>query len=378
MPTDTELHAAYCVAVLQRDVAVMQSAIEQANRYLTESELKAADLPSELAENQSRLARFQLYIAPRVPFLEAYPLLESTRIAEADMRESRALLDSCAKRFGVTPPVDSSMAACMHTCSAGELMTRLESCRDPDGRSQAEQPLTAHADSTTESIPLKSEGGTYVVPVLINEKITLDFTLDSGAADVSIPLDVFSTLQRTHTISKEDLLEPGVYQLADGSTHRQVRFRIRSLKVGNLELHDVVESVASARGVLLLGQSFLSRLQSWSVDNQRHVLVVSGGVAEAAMNLQAKSSSSYGQVREQGPDYSCGAAQNICRDGDSSLCADYQHEFAQKSRVCPGVYDPDCTAAQKLCHAGSPQCVERRLELRREGDDCPGVTDVRN
>ena len=33
-----------------------------------------------------------------------------------------------------------------------------------------------------ESIPLKAVGGTYVVPVLINGKITLDFTLDSGAA----------------------------------------------------------------------------------------------------------------------------------------------------------------------------------------------------
>ena len=49
---------------------------------------------------------------------------------------------------------------------------------------------TAHA----ESVPLRSEGGTFVVPVLINDKITLDFTLDSGAADVSIPLDVFSRL----------------------------------------------------------------------------------------------------------------------------------------------------------------------------------------
>jgi hypothetical protein len=47
-----------------------------------------------------------------------------------------------------------------------------------------------------ESITLKFEGGTYVVPVLINGKITLEFTLDCGAAEVSIPADVFGTLQR--------------------------------------------------------------------------------------------------------------------------------------------------------------------------------------
>ena len=45
--------------------------------------------------------------------------------------------------------------------------------------------------------PLKKEGGTFVVPVEINGAITLDFTVDSGAADVSVPADVFSTLART-------------------------------------------------------------------------------------------------------------------------------------------------------------------------------------
>ena len=47
--------------------------------------------------------------------------------------------------------------------------------------------------------PLRKEGGTFVAPVLINGAITLDFTVDSGAADVSVPADVFSTMQRTGT-----------------------------------------------------------------------------------------------------------------------------------------------------------------------------------
>jgi hypothetical protein len=78
--------------------------------------------------------------------------------------------------------------------------------------------VTPRAADSGASIPLKPEGGTFVVPVLINDKITLDFTLDSGAADVE--------------------------------------------------------------GTLLLGQSFLSRLQTWSVDNQRHVLIINGTVAK--------------------------------------------------------------------------------------------------
>jgi len=37
------------------------------------------------------------------------------------------------------------------------------------------------------------------VPVQINSAITLDFTVDSGAAAVQIPVDVFSTLVRAKT-----------------------------------------------------------------------------------------------------------------------------------------------------------------------------------
>jgi clan AA aspartic protease (TIGR02281 family) len=125
-----------------------------------------------------------------------------------------------------------------------------------------------------ESIALTQQGGTFIVPVLINDKITLTFTIDSGATDVSIPIDVFSTLIRTGTISSTDLLKPISYELADGSRHQEQRFRIRSLRIGNVELRNVVASVAPAAGLLLLGQSFLSRLQSWSIDNQRQVLVI--------------------------------------------------------------------------------------------------------
>lgn len=134
--------------------------------------------------------------------------------------------------------------------------------------------LLASGAASAETIRLVKEDGTFLVPVLINEKITLDFTLDSGAADVSIPADVFSTLRRAGTIDTTDLLGSGIYVLADGAEQRQQRFRIRTLRVGGLELHDVAASVAPASGPLLLGQSFLGRLSSWTIDNQRHVLLI--------------------------------------------------------------------------------------------------------
>jgi clan AA aspartic protease (TIGR02281 family) len=126
----------------------------------------------------------------------------------------------------------------------------------------------------SESIPLVHEHGTLQVPVVINGKLSLNFTIDSGATDVCIPANVFFSLTRDGTVSAQDFLDKRAYQLADGTTKFSRRFRIRSLRVGHLELRDVIASVIPAAGSLLLGQSFLSRLKSWSIDNERQVLLI--------------------------------------------------------------------------------------------------------
>jgi clan AA aspartic protease (TIGR02281 family) len=124
-------------------------------------------------------------------------------------------------------------------------------------------------------VPLQRQGGTFVVPVEINGAITLDFTVDSGAADVSVPADVFSTLRRKGTITDADIIRDQTYVLADGSKSKSFTFTIRSLKVGNTVLENVRGGFEkSPQGSLLLGQSFLERFKSWSIDNTRHVLLL--------------------------------------------------------------------------------------------------------
>ena len=115
-------------------------------------------------------------------------------------------------------------------------------------------------------------GGTFVVPVQINDAITLKFTLDSGASDVSIPADVVSTLIRTGTISRDDFIGARTYVLADGSTVPSAEFRIRSLRLGSMTLHNVVGSLAHDDAPLLLGQSFLSRLKTCRLIRKERVV----------------------------------------------------------------------------------------------------------
>jgi hypothetical protein len=126
----------------------------------------------------------------------------------------------------------------------------------------------------TTVVPMVPDGGTFAVPVTINDQISLKFVVDSGASDVSIPADVVMTLVRTETITDADFLGKQTYRMADGSTVPSQRFVIRSLKVGDKTLENVTGSIAPVSGALLLGQSFLSRFKSWSIDNQRKALIL--------------------------------------------------------------------------------------------------------
>ena len=91
--------------------------------------------------------------------------------------------------------------------------------------------ITALNPSSRTEVPLKAVGGTFVVPVAINGAITLNFIVDSGAADVTVPSDVVGTLIRTGTIERSDFIGTQTYVLADGSELPSSTFMIRSLKV---------------------------------------------------------------------------------------------------------------------------------------------------
>ena len=138
----------------------------------------------------------------------------------------------------------------------------------------APTPAAAPPATGTEAVALKQEAGALLVPVVINDSVKLDFVLDSGAAVVTIPADVAMTLIRTGTLTRDDYLGRETFRLADGRTTPSTILRIRTLKVGDIVVHDVQASVTDAKGSLLLGQTFLTRLSTWSIDNARHVLVL--------------------------------------------------------------------------------------------------------
>ena len=168
-------------------------------------------------------------------------------------------------------PGDQEVMATLTALSASSVPVPNDHAAFP---SDARPAPTGDEQPATSIVPMLQDGGTFVVPVTINGQLTLKFVVDSGAADVSIPADVVTTLIRTGTITDGDFLGEQSYTLADGSKVPSKQFVIRSLKVGDRILEKVTGSVAPIAGSLLLGQSFLSRFKSWSIDNQKRALVL--------------------------------------------------------------------------------------------------------
>lgn len=136
-----------------------------------------------------------------------------------------------------------------------------------------DQPSAGFEDEN--KVKLKKTGGVYSVPVELNGVLKIDFIFDSGAADVSISPDVALTLIKTGTIKSEDWLPGAYYSFADGSIAKSARFKLKSVKIGNIVVNDIVCSISnSINSPMLLGQSALNRFGKYTFDNENQVLIL--------------------------------------------------------------------------------------------------------
>ena len=111
-----------------------------------------------------------------------------------------------------------------------------------------------------EKIPLRRDGNTFYVSVVINGKHTTEMVVDSGASLISLPYEL--------AISIGLKPEPGdkriLLQIADGSTITGVLKKIATVRVGTFELKDVECAVLGPEAVSatpLLGMTFLGEFQ---------------------------------------------------------------------------------------------------------------------
>jgi uncharacterized protein YcbK (DUF882 family) len=125
-----------------------------------------------------------------------------------------------------------------------------------------------------DTIKMAKSGDLYTVPVLLNRTISLNFLLDSGASNIFVPPSVLEKLLGSGTVSEADFIGNNTLKLADGSIIKSPRFYLRELIVGNQVVRNIEANLGPESSSLLLGQSFLSNFAAWTVDNSRHVLIL--------------------------------------------------------------------------------------------------------
>lgn len=130
------------------------------------------------------------------------------------------------------------------------------------------------APAAAEEIKLRSIGGVYTVPVRLNDQLTTDFMIDTGAADVGLSEQFAKKLLGTGVIAERDFKGSMQYTMADGSLVTCRGLTLRSVRIGGREVADVKASACPGEALLLLGQSFLKKLGPWALDYQREYLMV--------------------------------------------------------------------------------------------------------
>ena len=156
-------------------------------------------------------------------------------------------------------------------------------------------PLAWLRAAAAETIPLQRDRGAFYVVGKVNGAVSVKFVLDNGASDVLIPQEVADALTRSGALGRDDFIGTQTYQLADGSRLKSRRIVIRELTVGGQSVRNVVASIGPAKSPALLGQSFLAKFPSWTLDNERQVLEL-GSRSEVA-GSERKAGSGHGRAK---------------------------------------------------------------------------------
>lgn len=125
--------------------------------------------------------------------------------------------------------------------------------------------------------------GVFTVPVDING-LNLDFIFDTGATETMITEDLLTVMIRNNKITEDDILEGSSFKTADGNINDAVRFKIRNLTIGNLNLKNVNASIINLdtykslgsilNKPLLLGQNVIRQLGKFEIDYYNETITI--------------------------------------------------------------------------------------------------------
>jgi hypothetical protein len=121
-------------------------------------------------------------------------------------------------------------------------------------------------------IPLENDRGGLFLSATLNGSGPYRFQLDTGASTVVIPRRLLVSMVRGGYISEAEYEGPARAELADGHTVQAWSYRLRSVTLGGLTVHNVRCMVGGDETSMLIGQSVLENFGHVEIDYHRNVL----------------------------------------------------------------------------------------------------------
>lgn len=115
-------------------------------------------------------------------------------------------------------------------------------------------------------VKMTQENGVYYVPVEVNG-LNLRFVFDTGASAISISSAEVAVMVRQGLITNDDVLGKSQMMDANGNVNEGAIVNLKTVKIGELTLHNIKASVVdNIQAPLLFGQTALSKFGRVSID----------------------------------------------------------------------------------------------------------------
>jgi predicted aspartyl protease len=124
-------------------------------------------------------------------------------------------------------------------------------------------------------IPLTKVGNSHKIKAKINNVLSFDFILDTGADNVLVAPDVFVTFYKAGVITDADIIGKQHFSIADGSTVKGLKFYLREIQIGEIILNNVEASVIAGGDYdMLLGGSVFKKIGKITIDYNNAELII--------------------------------------------------------------------------------------------------------
>jgi clan AA aspartic protease (TIGR02281 family) len=218
------------------------------------------------------------WVLAALAVLSAQPLPTLAQSSDVSQTIARWNASNAACRNANTPALEA-IGACEQRDRFSKLLALMNQCYGPTdkGGDPTWSPCDA-AKATQDSARARTtaqfhrRNGVFVLPAILNGSAEAYFVVDSGASNVQIPQEVADELMRTGALSQGDFLRERVFVVADGRKLLQKVIRLRSIKVGDRPMENVLAAVGAPHSQALLGQSLLQRLNWWKIDNVKNAI----------------------------------------------------------------------------------------------------------